>query len=50
MAEATSGAPQGSGIGPILVIIYVYDLPGCLSADRFLYADDVKLMVPRKSP
>ncbi len=47
MAEAISGVPQGSVIGPILFVIYVNDLPGRLSADSLLYADDVKLIAPR---
>ncbi len=41
MAEAISGVPQGSVIGPILFVIYVNDLPDHLSADSLLYADDV---------
>ncbi len=47
MAEAISGVPQGSGIGPILFAVCVNDLPERLSADRPLYADDVKLIAPR---
>ncbi len=46
MAEAISDVPQGSVIGPILLAIYVNDLPGHLSADSRLYADDVKLIAP----
>ncbi len=34
-------------IGPILLVIYVNDLPDHLSADSLLYADDVKLIAPR---
>ncbi len=47
MAEAISGVPQGSVIGPTLFVIYVNDLTDRLSADRLLYADDVKLIAPR---
>ncbi len=41
MAEAISGVPQFSVIGPILFVIYVNDLFDHLSADSLLYADDV---------
>ncbi len=47
MAEAISGVPQGSVIGPILFVIYVTDLPDHLSADSLLYADGVKPITPR---
>ncbi len=50
MAEAISGVPKGSVIGPILFVIYVNDLPDHLSADSLLYADDVKLIAPPKPP
>ncbi len=46
MAEAISGVPQCSVIGPILFFTYVNDLPNHLSADSLLYADDVKLIAP----
>ncbi len=47
MAEAISGVPQDSVIGPILFVIYVNGLPDHLSADSLLYGDDVKLIAPR---
>ncbi len=47
MAEATSGVPQGSVIGPILFVIYVNYLPDHLWADSLLYADGVKLIAPK---
>ncbi len=47
MAEAISGVPQGSVIGPILFVIFVNDLPDHLSADSRLYADDARLIAPR---
>ncbi len=36
MAEAISGFPQGSVIGPILSVTYVNDLPDHMSADSLL--------------
>ncbi len=50
MAEAKSGVPQGSVIGPVLFVIYVNDLPDRLSADSLHYADDIKLIPPPKLP
>ncbi len=47
MAEAISGVPQGSVTGPILLVIYVNDLPDRLSPDSLLYADDVRHIDPR---
>src|SRR4030088_2241731 len=41
-----SGIPQGSVLGPLLFVIFVNDLPDCLSADAKskLFADDLKLI------
>ncbi len=47
MAEAISGAPQGSVIGPILFVISANDLPDRFSEDSLLYADGVILIAPR---
>ncbi len=48
MAEAVSGVPQGSVQGPILFVIYVKNLTDNLTIGHLLYADDVKLIAPRK--
>ncbi len=45
-AVVINGIPQGSVMGPILIVIYVNDQPDHLSADSLLYADDVKLIAP----
>ncbi len=48
MTEAVSGVPQGSVLGPILIVIYVNDLSDNLTVDHLLYAHDVKFIAPRK--
>ena len=38
-----SGIPQGSVPGPVLVVIYVNDLPNCVKSGIQLFVDDTKL-------
>ena len=37
-----SRIPQGSILGPILFVIYINDLPGCVEANTYLFSDDTK--------
>ena len=40
----TCGIPQGTILGPLLFILYIYDLPNCLSNSvARMYADDTHL-------
>ncbi len=48
VAQAASGVPQGSVLGPILFVIYVNYLTANLTIGHLLYADDVKLIAPQK--
>ena len=38
-----SGVPEGSILGPLLFACFLADLPGSVTADCIMYADDVKL-------
>jgi len=43
--DALSGVPQGSGLGPLLLLFFVNDLPQWIVNSMMMFADDTKLWV-----
>jgi len=42
-SSVISGVPQGLALGPLLVIVYVNDLPDWIKNDMRIFADDTKV-------
>ena len=49
-ADALSGIPQGSVLGPILFVIYINDLPDVLEGCVKIFADDTKVFTHIQEP
>ena len=41
--EDTSGIPQGSALGPILLVLYTNDLSNAVESEAYLFADDTNI-------
>ena len=48
--EVISGIPQGSVLGPLLFVLFINDMPSCVSNACKLFADDSKIYTQVRNP
>ena len=49
-SDVVSGVPQGSVLGPILFVMYTFDLSHVVDSQVYCYADDTTLVAPVQRP
>ena len=49
LRDVNIGVPQGSTLGPLLFLLYIYDLPNSVNSVLRLFADDTCLLVNSSS-